>query len=125
MGNIFAKELGRLANGVESRMPSGSNSTAFILKHMVPKHKRPTYDRLVCNIRQHKADTYRSRLTVGGNLISYEGDRSTATADLATIKCHLNSTISNRSALFCTMDIKKSTLAPPYLNTNISSYSWI
>ena len=54
----FANELGRLANGVGTRMPSGSNTIAFIPKHKMPKHKRPTYGRLVCDIRQHKAETH-------------------------------------------------------------------
>ena len=116
----FANELGRLANGVGSRMPSGSNTIAFIPKHMVPKHKRPTYGRLVCDIRQHKQETHRSRLTVGGNLIDYLGDRSTATADLTTIKCHINATISNSAARFCTMDIKIF-----YLGTPLPEYEYL
>jgi len=109
----FANELGRLANGVGSRMPSGSNTIVFIPRHLVPKHKRPTYGRLVCDIREHKVETHRTRLTVGGNLIDYLGDKSTATADLTTIKCHLNATISEPGARFCTTDIKNFYLGTP------------
>ena len=93
---------------------------AFIPKHKVPKHKIPTYARLVCDIRLHKVETHRSRLTVGGNLIDFPGDKSCATADLTTIKCLINSAISDINARFCTSDIRNF-----YLGTPLEHYEYM
>ena len=76
-----------------------------------------TYGRLVCDIKPNKAETNRTRLTIGGNLIEYPGEKITATADLITIKCQLNAIISERHAKFCTLDIKNF-----YLGTPLQSY---
>ena len=116
----FANELGRLVNGVGTRMPTGTNTMGFIPKHKVPHDKIPTYARLVCDICPHKKETHRSRLTVGGNLIDFPGDKSTSTADITAIKCLLNSIISNPSAQFCTIDIKKF-----YLGTPLATYEYM
>ena len=101
----FANELGRLANGVGKRIPTGTNTLSFIPKTKVPKHKIPTYGHLVCDIKPNKAERHHTCLTIGGNLIDYRGDKSTAVADLVTIKCHLKSVISDVGAKFCTTDI--------------------
>ena len=45
------------------------------------------------------------RLTVGGNLLEYEGKTSTESASLETIKIHLNSTISTKEAKYAAADI--------------------
>ena len=65
------------------------------------------YGCLVCDIKPNKAERHRTCLTVGDNLIDYPDNKSTATADLVTIKCHINSVISTVSAKFYTTDIKK------------------
>ena len=80
----------------------------------------PTYGRLVCDIKPNKAETHRTRLTIGGNLIEYPGEKSTATADLITIKCQLNAIISERYAKFFTLDIKNF-----YLGTPLQSYDYM
>ena len=116
----LANELGRLANGVGTRMPTGTNTLAFIPRRLVPKGKIVTYGRLVCDIKPNKKETHRSRLTVGGNLINYTGDKSTATADITTIKALLNSVISTRNATFCTADIKNF-----YLGTPLAEYEYM
>ena len=116
----FANELGRLANGVGTRIPTGSNTLGFIPKSKVPTGKIPTYCRLVCDIKPNKAETHRTRLTIGGNLIEYPGKKSTATADLITIKFQLNTIISERHAKFCTLDIKNF-----YLGTPLQSYEYM
>jgi hypothetical protein len=43
---------------------------------------------------------------MGGNLIFYNGDVSTKTADLTTVKCLINSTISTPNGRFMTGDLK-------------------
>ena len=50
----FANNLGRLVNGVGTRIPTGTNTMGFIPKSQVSKHKIPTYSCLVCDIRLHK-----------------------------------------------------------------------
>ena len=77
-------------------MPTGSNTLGFIPKSKVPTGKMPTYGRLVCDIKPNKAETHRTRLTIGGNLIDYPVEKITATADLITIKCQLNAIIFER-----------------------------
>ena len=52
-------------------------------------------------------------MTVGGNLIDYPGDVSTRTADLTTVKCHLNSVISTPGARYCCVDLKNFYLGTP------------
>ena len=47
----------------------------------------------------------RTRLTVDGNLLEYEGKTSTESASLETIKIHLNSTISTKDAKYAAADI--------------------
>jgi len=42
-----------------------------------------TYARIVCNLRKSKKDKYRTRITIGGNLISFPDDCGTPTADLS------------------------------------------
>ena len=116
----FANELGRLVNGVGTRMPTGTNTMGFIPKHQVPHNKNPTHARLVCDIHPHKKETHRTRLTIGGNLIDFPGDKSTSTADITAIKCLLNSTISDPKARFCSMDVKNF-----YLGTPLETYEYM
>ena len=59
-----------------------------------------------------KKEKERTRLTVGGNLIDYPDSTSTPTADLTTIKCLVNSTLSTDNAKMMMADIKNF-----YLNT--------
>jgi len=106
----FANELGRLFQGI--RDIPGTDTCFFIRKSQVPKHKRATYGRIVCNVRPQKEEIYRTRLTVGGNLIDFPGNKSTPTADLLTAKLLINSTISTPGAVFLGID-----LANFYLNT--------
>jgi hypothetical protein len=52
----------------------GSNTIFFISRQVVPKGKIVTYGSFVVDMRHNKTETYRVRLTVGGNLIHYPGD---------------------------------------------------
>ena len=45
-------------------------------------------------------------MTIGGNLLDYDGNTKTPTADLITMKILLNSVISTSKAKFLTIDIK-------------------
>ena len=104
--NAFANELGRLASGVGTRIPKGTNTIQFIHVSQIPHNTRPTYGHLVTTVRPNKTENHRVRLTVGGNLIHYPGNISTPMDDITTIKILLNSVISTQKAQFITADIK-------------------
>jgi hypothetical protein len=115
-----ANEIGRLAQGVLPHMKSGSD-TMFFIKHTdVPKGRKVTYLRTVAELRPQKAEEKRVRFTVGGNLIDYPGKVSTPTANLAVVKCLLNSVISTKGARFMTGDIKNL-----YLGTPMSRFEYM
>jgi hypothetical protein len=69
-------EFGILAQGVGNRI-NGSNTILFIPRQAVPKGNVFTYGRFVVDVRPNKSEIHRVRLTVGGNLIQYQGDVST------------------------------------------------
>jgi hypothetical protein len=50
-------------------------------------------------------DLLRVRLTIGGNLSDYDGDRSSSTVDTTTVKCLLNAIVSDPYSNHLTMDI--------------------
>ena len=81
----FANDLGRLINVVGKRIPRGTKTMGFIPKRHIPRNKMPTYGRLVCDIRQYKAETHHTQLTIGEDLIDNPGDKSTVTAGLTAI----------------------------------------
>ena len=99
--NSFANEIGRLSQGVETRMPSGTNTIFFIPKNKVPAGRTVTYGITVDEIIPQKAETHRTRLTVGGNLINFPGDVTIPTADLITTKLILNSVLSTKMRNSC------------------------
>ena len=71
-GRLGENEYGRLMQGIGKNCPpeeqiKGTNSMHFIKKHQVPKGKRVTYARFVADIRPHKDEQERMRLTAGGN----------------------------------------------------------
>ena len=75
----LANEFGLLAQGV-SKIIEGTNTMYFIPKEEVPfKTNKVTYPKIVCNIRPSKAETHRTRITVGGNLLDYVGTLTTPT----------------------------------------------
>ena len=65
-----------------------------------------TYGRLVCDIKEHKSETHRTRLTVGGNLLDFPGLLSTLTATVTTAKCLFNSVIFTPGAKCLVADVK-------------------
>jgi hypothetical protein len=107
-----ANEFGRLAQGVGNRI-DGSNTIFFIPRQAVPTGKIVTYGRFVVDIRPNESEVHRVRLAVGGNLIQYQGDVSTRSADLTTSKCLWNSTISTDGAKYMRLDVKNFYLGTP------------
>jgi hypothetical protein len=103
----FGTEIRRLATTTET--------IVFITKDDIPNDRKgdETYARIVCNFRESKKDKYRTRITIGGNLINFPDDCGTPTADLLTVKLLLNSIISTTNAKFMTLDIKDFYLMTP------------
>ena len=101
-------------------MPTGTNTMFFIKKSQVLKHKRVTYAKFVCDYRPQKEEVRRTRLVVGRNLIVYDGELSTPTADLTTAKLLFNSVLSTPNARFLGLDIKDF-----YLNTIMKEFEYI
>jgi hypothetical protein len=65
-----------------------------------------TYGSFVVDIKDHKEEKERKRLTFGGDQIEYPGEKSTRTAGLTTTKILINSVISTPNAKFLVIDIK-------------------
>jgi hypothetical protein len=104
--NALANDLGRLAQGIGTRMPTGTNTVFFIPRHKVPFGRQVTYGRLVASIRPTKDEVHRVRVTVGGDRLDFPGNTTTQCASLTTTKCLLNSTVSTPDARFMVLDVK-------------------
>jgi hypothetical protein len=113
-----SRESGRLAQGKQPDMPTGSNTMHFLDHPDLPAGRKATYLRIVAAIKMHKVETHLIRFTVGGDRIDYKGKVSTPTADLETIKILLNSTVSTPNAKMLTADIEIFTSARPWIATN-------
>jgi Reverse transcriptase (RNA-dependent DNA polymerase) len=96
-------EFGRLMDGTDEEPTGGTNTMEFVKRADIPKDNRP-----------EKEKKYRVRITVGGDRVIYEGEVSTKTADLATVKVLLNSVISTKGARYMTLGVKDF-----YLNTTM------
>ena len=102
----FSNEFGRLTQGGNNRIV-GTNTIFFTHKIDVPfETKKLTYGKIVCSIKPHKEETHRTRLTVGGNLLDFNGKLTTPTATVTTAKCLFNSVVSTKNARCVTADVK-------------------
>ena len=110
----YGNELGWLAQGMKGRV-EGTENIFFIHKNEVPNDRQRdvTYEKINCNVRPQKEEQNRTRLTIGGDRINYDGDCSTPIANLLTVKLLLNSVISTDGAKFMTIDIKNFYLKTP------------
>jgi hypothetical protein len=115
-----AEEVGRLAKGMPPDIPEGTDTIRFIAKSAVPPGKTVTYLRIVAADTPHKAKSKRIRYTVGGNLLTYEGNASTKTADLTTCKILFNSIVSTPGCKCLTADLKDF-----YLNTRLETNEYM
>jgi hypothetical protein len=82
-----ANEINRLYN---------TNTIRFIRRSEIPKGRKVTYGSFVVDIKDHKEEKERTRLTVGGDQIEYPGHKSTQTAGFTTAKILINSVISTQ-----------------------------
>jgi hypothetical protein len=107
----MCKEIGRLFQGYTCKLQpehtvQGTSTCQFIRKKDMPAGKTPTYVRTVADYREHKADPYRVRSTVGGNLMDFPRDKSTKVAELVTCKALINNVISTPGARAACAELK-------------------
>jgi hypothetical protein len=107
----FGNECGRLFQGI--RDIAGTNTCFFIKLTNIPKDRKITYGKIVCDYKPHKKEKERVRLTVGGDRLDYSGDIATSTADITTFKILINSTLSTEDAAMMMMDINNYYLGTP------------
>jgi hypothetical protein len=91
----------------------GTDICFFIKLTNVPKDRKITYGKIVCDYKPHKKEKERFRLTVGGDRLDYSGDVATSTADITTFEILINSTLSTEDAPMMMMDIKNYYLGTP------------
>jgi hypothetical protein len=73
----MADEINRLYN---------TNTIRFTQRSEIPKGRKATHGSFVVDIKDHKEEKERTRLTVGGYQIEYPGDKSNRTAGLTMAK---------------------------------------
>ena len=96
--------MGQLDQGI--RGFKGTNTVLFIPKYQVPKDKKVTYGKIVCEVKPEKYETESTRLTVGGNLLDFTGNLSAPTPSVTTAKCVFNSVVSTPGARYLLANIK-------------------
>jgi hypothetical protein len=106
-----ANEINRLYN---------TNIIRFLCRSNITKGRKVTYGLFVVDIKDHKEEKERTRLTVGGDQIEYPGDKSTRTEGLTTAKILINIVISTLGAKFLVIDIDNF-----YLNTPLGRFKYM
>jgi hypothetical protein len=107
----LSNELGRVCQGIRDIV--GTNTAVFIDLKIIPKNRKITYGKLVCDFKPNKNENHQVILTVGGDRLDYSGDTSTSTANITTFKILINSTLSTQEAKMMMMDIKKYYVGTP------------
>ena len=97
--------IGCIAQGVSTLMPTGTNTVFFIGKYDVTAGRTVTYYRLVFSIFPQKTETHQVHVTVSGDKLDFPGITITNCASLTTTKFMLNSVVSTPDAWFLTLDI--------------------
>jgi Reverse transcriptase (RNA-dependent DNA polymerase). len=117
----MSTEIGRLAQGVPGQTGQGTHTIGSIPPLTHPNRKiRHLCQNRIRHPPSTKEDPNRIRITVGGNLLHYDHDTGTPSADLTTTKLFLNSVISANDARFITLDVKDF-----YLNTPMPEYEYM
>jgi hypothetical protein len=107
----FSNEAGHLFQGI--RDIPGTNTCFFVELKNIPKDRKVTYGKIVCDYKPHKKEKEGVILMVGGYKLDYFGDVATSTADITTFKILINSTLSTKDAAMMMMDIKEYYLGTP------------
>jgi hypothetical protein len=114
-----AREIGRCAQGMPG-LVEGTDTFFFIRHTDKPPDRKVSYNTFVCDYKEHKAERHRVRTTFGNTASDYDGPVSSPTADITTVKIHLNSVLSTPGAKFCVLDVKNF-----FLNTPLTRYEYM
>ena len=118
----YCNELGRLCQGIghgsagpQLQRVKGTNTFRIIRYDDIPTEKRSDicHTRVVCEVRPGKEDPNRTRITVNGGDIYYDGDVATPTGSLELVKLMINSVLSRPNAQFACFDISNFYLDTP------------
>jgi hypothetical protein len=107
----FGNECGCLFQGI--RDIPGTDTCFFIKFTNIPKDRKITFGKIVCDYKPHKKEKECARLTVGGDRLDYSGDVATSKADIKTFKFLINSTLSIEDAAMIMTDIKNYYIGKP------------
>jgi hypothetical protein len=122
LGPLFeiglSNELGRICQGI--RDITGTNTAFFVDFTSIPKDRKITYGKLVCDFKPNKTKKHRVIFTVDGDRLDYSGDTAKSTADITTFKILINSTLSTEDAKMMMMDINNY-----YLGTPLPKYEYM
>jgi hypothetical protein len=88
--------LGRLFQGM--RDVQGTNTFFFVEHTNIPKEWKLTSGKSVSDYKPRRTEKERVRLTVGSKRLDYSGEVATSTADIATFKILINSSIYTKVA---------------------------
>ena len=123
--NECSKEFARLCQGQAQDDTPFTNTIFFISPHDLPPGKKPTYLRICADYRPQKKDPYQTGFTIGGNLIEYNGNTYTPTADLTTAKLLFNSVISDPGLRFFSLDVSNFYLKTKFTSKDQYEYMYI
>jgi hypothetical protein len=107
----FGNECGRLFQGV--RTIPGTDTCYFIKLTNVPKDRKITYCKKICDNKPDKKEKERVWLTVGSDRLDNSGDVATSTTNITTFNILINSTLSTEDADMMMMDINKYYIGTP------------
>ena len=96
--------MGKLAQFI--RGLKGTNTVIFILKDQVPKYKKVTYGKILCEVKPEKKEKKRTILTVVRNLLDLRGNISAPTSPVTTENCVFNSVLSTPGVRCLLAEIK-------------------
>jgi hypothetical protein len=114
----LSNELGRICQGI--RDISGTNTAFFIDLTSIPKDRKITHGKLICDFKPNKNEKQWVRLKVGDTILDNSGDTATSTSDITTFKILINSTLTTQEAKMMMMDIKTY-----YLGTPLPTYDYM
>jgi hypothetical protein len=97
----FGNECGRLFQGIWDI--AGTDTCLFIKLTNVPKYRKITHVKIVCDYKPHKKEKECVRLAVDSDRLDYSGDIATSTADITTFKIIINSTLSTEDTAMMMM----------------------
>ena len=117
---LFANEIGRLVQGVATRILSRTNTVFFIPIETFLAGRTVTYGKIASKIWPQKAEIYCTWLTVVWHFINFPGDVTKSTADIKTAKIIFYSVLLTKKEKFIWADIVKF-----YSNNPIDIYEYI